>query len=81
MHVGLVASSPTAAVNPDDDREILALGRGVNIKHLPFVLRLGVGNALVNLRLAGDERGGNEENEEKGNCTHGWLQLVLVYST
>src|SRR5207244_12436526 len=71
LHVGLVARLPAAAVNPDDDRELLALGRGVDIELLPFVLRLGVGQAAVDLRLPGEERAGDEEDEQGSGGAHG----------
>src|ERR1019366_4109173 len=80
LHVRSVATSPAAAVNPDHDREILALGRGVNIEHLPFVLRLGVWNATLNLRLVGEGGGGEDkdededEDEEESEDAHGSLQ-------
>ena len=47
LHVGLVARLPAAAVNPEDDRVVLALGRGVDIERLPLVLRLGVGDVTA----------------------------------
>jgi hypothetical protein len=59
------------------------LGRSVD-KHLPLVLRLGVGNATLNLRFVGQERGGEEKDEEDSEYAeyaHDWLQVVLVYST
>ena len=59
---------------------ILALGRGVDIEHLPFVFRLGVGNATVDLRFVGKERGGEEKDEQEREDAHGCLQVVLVYS-
>jgi hypothetical protein len=42
---------------------VLALGRGVDVEQLPLVLRLGVGQATADLRLAGDKRKGEEGNE------------------
>ena len=52
-------------MNPDDDRMILALGRGVDIERLPLVLRLGVGKVTVDLRLGGEERGGEERRTKR----------------
>jgi hypothetical protein len=80
MHFFLVTRLPTAAMNPDDDRKALALVRGVNIERLALVLRVGVGQAKVGLRLVGRDRGGETEDEEERGDTHGSLPRVLVYS-
>ena len=69
LHVGLVARLPAAAVNPDDDRVVLALGRGVDIERLPLVLRLGVGEVTMDLRLLSESRGGKEQKSK--DVSHG----------
>src|SRR5262249_3549334 len=66
----LVAGLPTAAMNPRDNRVVHPLGRGVNIESLPLILRLGVGEVTGDLRLAGEERGGGEKNEEVSGKAH-----------
>jgi hypothetical protein len=65
----------------DDDRMVFALGGGVDIEHLTFVFRLGVGKATVDFWLRSEERGGKEEDEEGSDGAHGCVQNVgLVYS-
>src|SRR5262245_48778746 len=74
VHLGLVAALPAAAVDPHHDRQVLAAGRSVDIEHLPLVFGFGVGQALVNRRLTGDQRGGGEDDEESYEPAHGCLQ-------
>ncbi len=61
MDLALVARLPAAAMNPDDDRVPFALGRGVHVEGLSFVLRLGVGEATVDAGVGGIGRGGEDE--------------------
>ena len=66
LHVGLVARLPAAAVNPEDDRVVLALPGGEDIERLALVLRLGVGDVTMNLWLVSESRGGEEQNPKNG---------------
>jgi hypothetical protein len=50
-------------MKPHDDRMIRALGRNVDIERLALVLRLGVRQVTVNLRLGGDGRGTEKQDE------------------
>jgi hypothetical protein len=50
---------------------ILSLGRGEDVGRLPFVLRLGVGEVTVDLRLGGEERRGEQQAGEADRETHG----------
>ena len=70
LHVGLVARLPAAAVNPEDDRVVLALPGGEDVEGLPLVLGLGVGDVTMDLRLASESRGG-EEQEHQDNSHRG----------
>src|SRR5439155_18550297 len=79
VHIGLVAAPPAAAVNPDDDRQALALDRRVDIEHLPFVLRLKVRNAALNLRLVGRQRRGKQKDEQWNDDAH--VRLLKVSDT
>ena len=47
LHVALVARLPAAAVNPEDDRQVLRVRRGVDVEHLPLVAVLDVGDVAL----------------------------------
>ena len=55
---------PAAAVNPEDDRVVLALLGSVDIEGLPLVLGLGVGDVTMDLRLVSESRGGKEHESQ-----------------
>ena len=74
LDVGLVAGLPAAAVNPEDDRVVLAHFRGVDIERLPLVLRLGVGDVTMHLRLVSESRGGRVREEPR--CSSRWSVSV-----
>ena len=57
LNTRLVTCFPASAMNPDDHRKILGLGRGVNVQQLAFVLWVGVGEIPMDFRLRGEERG------------------------
>ena len=67
----IASSSPTAAVNPHDDRQILALDWSIDIEQLAFILRLGVGNATMNFRLVRQQWGGKEKDGKEREEAHG----------
>ena len=70
----MAAALNAAAVNPDDDRMVHALCRGVDIERLSFVLRVAVGEITLDFRLVGRKGGGEENDEEDGDGAHGFLQ-------
>ena len=63
LDVRLVARLPAAAVNPEDDRQVLRLLRGVDVEHLPLVSLLDVGD--VALDVLGPHLGGDGEDDEE----------------
>src|SRR5436305_1708006 len=82
MHVGFIARLPTAAVNPEDNGQVLALGRRVHIEGLKFVRVLGVGDVAVDILSLG--RGRNHDGDEETNdMLHGVdpceRQLVAIH--
>src|SRR5262249_35817504 len=66
-----VAGSPPATVNPEGNRHVFGLGRGVNVKHLPLSLRSGIGQPPVYVRLVAGERRSEGKNEESSEKAHG----------
>src|SRR5262249_21712817 len=81
LHFFLITRLPATPMNPDDDRMVLALGGCIHVEHLPLILRLGVGNITVGLRLRSGKLGGQKQHKERNGVTHGSLQrvgLVLI---
>ena len=67
LHVGLVARLPAAAVNPEDDREILRSVGRVNVKNLTLVGRIGVRDVGLEILCPGN----GHEQQEGDRCSHG----------
>src|SRR5207248_1519310 len=65
LDLGLVASLPTATVNPEGDRVILALLGSVNIERLTLVLRLSIGDVMMHLRLLSESRCGKKQKSKE----------------
>src|SRR5262245_18575987 len=64
LDVGLVAGSRTTAVNPHDNRMILAARGSINIEHLPFIRGFGVRDAVLDFRLRSLEWGNEEQTKQ-----------------
>ena len=65
LHAALVARLPAAAVNPEDDRQVLRAWRGIDIEHLPFRRRAGIGDVAFDLlSLRGQSERDDEEQRE-----------------
>jgi hypothetical protein len=65
-----VARLPTAAVNPENHRQVFGIMRRINIEHLTLVRRIGVGDVAFDIlgsRFGQDCHG----DEKKGDVIHG----------
>ena len=47
LDAGFIARLPAAAVNPEDHGQVLRITRRINIEHLPFMRRIGIGGCCV----------------------------------
>src|SRR5260221_645446 len=70
LDAGLVARLPTAAVNPEDHRQVLRITWRINIEHLARVRRIGVGDVAFDVLSPrfGQDR---ESEEQRGELFHG----------
>ena len=66
MRLRLVTPLPAAAVNPEDHRQVLGVFRRVDVEHLTFVRRLGVGNVAFDVLAARRGHEGEREEELRG---------------
>ena len=63
LNVLLVPGLPAAAVNPEDDREVFRISRGVDIEYLPLVSLLDVGDVALDILCP--YFGGDGKDDEK----------------
>jgi hypothetical protein len=61
-----VARLPTAAVNPENHRQVFGIMRRINIEHLTLVRRIGVGDVAFDVLGSrfGKENDGNKKMED-----------------
>src|SRR5262245_32885139 len=69
-HVRLVAALPPTAVDPENDRLVLAVSRSVDIERPPLLFRLEVGDVTVDPRLSGESNRRKRKNAEAYGETH-----------
>src|SRR5947209_5526882 len=60
-HVRLVAALPPAAMDPENDRLVLAFGRSVDIESPALLFRLEVGEVTVDPRFRGERDRGKHK--------------------